>query len=161
MFVAQLPALERPRTGSGSNANVASSDRVHIARRVAPLTEVSVNPEYPTLKVRPFRPCQPAVAEFPLRSWNRARSSALRLQSKELMCEGDVAGLPRLRAALATYLRDARGVRCEAEQIIITAGAQEALSLSAALLVEPGDIVWIEDPGYLGARAAFIGAAAR
>jgi len=161
MFVAHLPALERPRTGSGSNANVASSDRVHIARRVAPLTEVSVNPEYPTLKVRPFRPCQPAVAEFPLRSWNRARSYALRLQAKELMCEGDVAGLPRLRAALATYLRDARGVKCGAEQIVITAGAQEALSLISASLVETGDAVWMEDPGYLGARASFLRAGAK
>ena len=77
------------------------------------------------------------------------------------MCEGEPAGLPRLRTALATYLRDARGVICETEQIIITAGAQEALSLIAASVIEAGDAVWIEDPGYLGARAAFIRAAAK
>ena len=60
-----------------------------------------------------------------------------------------------MRRALATYLRDSRGVRCEAEQIVITAGAQEALSLIAVLLIKRNDEVWIEDPGYLGARAAF------
>jgi GntR family transcriptional regulator/MocR family aminotransferase len=123
--------------------------------RLTALSEVSISPSYIGAKIRPFRPCQPAIDSFPLRNWNRARSYALRLHAGEVMCEVDAGGLPRLRRALAAYLRDSRGVHCEAEQIVITAGTQEALSLISNLLVERGDRVWIEDPGYLGARAAF------
>jgi GntR family transcriptional regulator / MocR family aminotransferase len=123
--------------------------------RLTALSEVSISPSYIGAKIRPFRPCQPAIDCFPLRNWNRARSYALRLHAGEVMCEVDASGLPRLRRALAAYLRDSRGVHCEAEQIVITAGTQEALSLIAELLIEGGDRVWIEDPGYLGARAVF------
>jgi GntR family transcriptional regulator/MocR family aminotransferase len=76
------------------------------------------------------------------------------------MFEADAAGLPRLRRALAVYLQDARGVRCDEDQIIITAGTQQALSLIGMALIDPGDRVWIEDPGYLGARAALLRAGA-
>jgi GntR family transcriptional regulator/MocR family aminotransferase len=161
IYVAHLPAVNRLPTITASSSHFALNERPRIARPFAALTKVRVTPEYPTSKVRPFRPCQPAIDQFPLRSWNRALSLALRLQAKELMHEGNVIGLPRLRASLATYLRDARGVRCEADQIIITAGAQEALSMIAESLVERGDSVCIEDPGYLGARAAFIRAEAK
>jgi GntR family transcriptional regulator/MocR family aminotransferase len=161
MYVARLPSVSTAAALKEGRSDTVAKGRPSIPRRAASLAKLSTTPEYPTRKVRPFRPCQPAVAEFPLRSWNRARSSALRLLSKELMREGEAAGLPRLRRALATYLRDARGVRCEAGQIVITAGAQEALSLIAATVVERGAPVWIEDPGYLGARAAFVRAGAR
>ncbi|MDQ3820338.1 MAG: PLP-dependent aminotransferase family protein, partial [Acidobacteriota bacterium] len=156
IYVAHLPAAGNLLITRALSSGTVSNERPRITRPIAALTKVSVNPDYPSSKVRPFRPCQPAVDQFPLRSWNRARSYALRFQSKELMQEGDVAGLPRLRAALATYLSDARGVKCEPDQIIITAGAQEALSLIAESLADRGDSVCIEDPGYLGARAAFI-----
>lgn len=153
VYVARLPSVTAASALKERRSDPVAKGKPSIPRRAASLAKVSTTPEYPTAKVRPFRPCQPAVVEFSLRSWNRARSSALRLLSKELMCEGEAAGLPRLRRALATYLRDARGMRCEAGQIIITAGAQEALSLIAASVVERGAPVWIEDPGYLGARA--------
>jgi GntR family transcriptional regulator / MocR family aminotransferase len=120
------------------------------------LLTARTTPSYSSSKVRPFRPCQPALEHFPIRNWNRARSYALRSQSRELFGEGDPAGLPRLRRALSVYLRDARGVRCTADQIVITTGTQQALYLIASLLINRGQRVWIEDPGYLGARAAMI-----
>jgi GntR family transcriptional regulator/MocR family aminotransferase len=153
IYVAALPRLHalsnvlKPPTPPTPQRSISSV--------VANLSRVNVSPEYPGGRLRPFRPCQPAIDLFPMRNWNRARSHALRMHSKELMCEGEVSGLPRLRRALATYLRDSRGVQCEAEQIMITAGTQEALSLIAGLLIKRDDEVWIEDPGYLGARAAF------
>ena len=128
--------------------------------RAARFSELSISPQYSTNKIRPFRPCQPASDHFPIRNWNRARSYALKQQAKELFTEGDAAGLPRLRSALATYLRESRGVRCTADQIIVTTGSQQALSLIADCFLRRGDPVWIEDPGYLGARAAFIRAGA-
>jgi GntR family transcriptional regulator/MocR family aminotransferase len=60
-----------------------------------------------------------------------------------------------LREAIAHHLRVSRGVRCDADQVVITEGAQSALSLCVSLLTNPGDTAWLEDPGYRGAKAAF------
>ncbi|MBN9219440.1 MAG: PLP-dependent aminotransferase family protein, partial [Mesorhizobium sp.] len=59
------------------------------------------------------------------------------------------------------YLFSARGVRCRPEQVVITTGAQAAFDLLARLLLDPGDTVWMEEPGYYGAKAAFTVAGAR
>lgn len=74
---------------------------------------------------------------------------------------GDPRGLPQLREAIATYLSAARGLRCDAERVIITSGAQQAIDLAARTLMDPGERVAIEDPSYPPARLAFsaIGAA--
>jgi GntR family transcriptional regulator/MocR family aminotransferase len=71
---------------------------------------------------------------------------------------GGAAGAPLLRAAIASYLRASRGVRCEAEQVVVTSGTQESLNLCTQLLADPGDLAWMEHPGYAGARAAFAAA---
>jgi GntR family transcriptional regulator/MocR family aminotransferase len=73
----------------------------------------------------------------------------------EVLGYGDPMGEPVLRDAIAAHLRMARGVRCDGAQIVITEGAQEALNLCVDLLTEPGDVAWVEDPGYRGAKAAF------
>ncbi len=132
-----------------------------LSARAAVLAGARISPEYSSALLRPFRPCQPAVDVFSLRTWNRARSSALRSASEHLLFLNDPAGLPRLRQTLCVYLRDARGVRCEPDQIIVTSGSQQALTLLASTLIDPGDAIWIEDPGYLGARAAFSAAGAK
>ncbi len=106
----------------------------------------------------PFRPCQPDVGLFPLLIWNRLRGRAMRQYGKNLLHyqENCVAGLPELRRNLAEYLRGSRGVQCDWRQIVITAGSQQALYLLARLLVPAvGNRVYMEDPGYLGARLAW------
>jgi GntR family transcriptional regulator / MocR family aminotransferase len=109
----------------------------------------------------PFRPCQPDARLFPLALWNRMRTRGLRLHGSALLHYQyrHPLGLPVLRRALATYLRESRGVRCSWEQVAITSGSQQALFLLARVL-EIGRGVLIEDPGYLGARAAFQSAGA-
>jgi GntR family transcriptional regulator/MocR family aminotransferase len=69
-------------------------------------------------------------------------------------------GLP-LRRALAAYLGTARAVRCEADQIMVVSGSQQALEVTARVLLDPGDPVWVEEPGYGGARDALAMAGAR
>ncbi len=61
---------------------------------------------------------------------------------------GDPRGEPRLRRAIADYLAAARGVRCHPEQIVLTSGTQQGLSLAAELLIDPGATAWVEDPCY-------------
>jgi GntR family transcriptional regulator/MocR family aminotransferase len=74
---------------------------------------------------------------------------------------GDPRGGIALREAIAAYLRSARGVRCEARQIVITSGAQQGLDLLIRAIIHPGDAVWVEDPCYPMALTAFRGAGAR
>jgi GntR family transcriptional regulator/MocR family aminotransferase len=110
----------------------------------------------------PFRPSQPDVRLFPIRLWNRHRARLLRRDSGILNYQSVFSsGLDSLREILADYLRDSRGVRCDWREIAITSGSQQALFLLANLLVAPGDRVYMEDPGYLGARLALLQAGAR
>ncbi len=112
----------------------------------------------PVLKApSPFRPCQPDVTLFPILIWNRLRGRVIRSSGANLLHYQAIcsSGLPELRERLAAYLRDHRGVRCEWRQIAITTGSQQALNLLAQLLIKRGDRVYMEDPGYLGARFAW------
>jgi GntR family transcriptional regulator/MocR family aminotransferase len=110
----------------------------------------------------PFRPSQPDVRLFPIRIWNRERARLLRRGTAILNYQSVFSsGFDGLRKILADYLRDSRGVRCDWREIAITSGSQQALFLLASLLVSPGDRVYLEDPGYLGARLALRQAGAR
>lgn len=108
--------------------------------------------------LKPLRPGHGDAREFPHEVWARClRRSAVRAAKREL---GPV-NRTRLRQALAHYLAASRGVRATADQILILPSAQAALTLIAAALITPGDDVWVEDPGYPGAAAAFRASGAR
>jgi len=107
---------------------------------------------------RPFATGIPAVDQFPVDLWHRLLSRRSRRVSRENLCYGDPAGYRPLREAIATYLAGARGVQCEPEQIIINTSSQQALDIAVRVLTDPGDAVWLEEPGYLGARGAFTAA---
>jgi GntR family transcriptional regulator/MocR family aminotransferase len=76
------------------------------------------------------------------------------------MAYGDAMGYPPFREAIAEYLSAVRGVRCESSQILVTTGSQQALQISAQVLLDPKDRVCMEEPGYPGARQAFMTAGA-
>jgi GntR family transcriptional regulator/MocR family aminotransferase len=109
----------------------------------------------------PFMPGVPALADFPLRRWQRCVAQAWRAVPAAALAGGGLGGAPVLRAAIASYLRAARGVRCEPEQVVVTSGTQESLALCAQVLADPGERAWMEHPGYAGARAAFSAAGLR
>jgi GntR family transcriptional regulator/MocR family aminotransferase len=102
----------------------------------------------------PFNPGCCSVDAITIESWRRVGSKQMKTFERVNLHYADPIGELSLRIEVAQYLRAARAVRCEPEQIIIVSGAQQALDLSLRVLVNPGDSVWIEDPGYLGARAA-------
>ncbi|MFJ2994150.1 PLP-dependent aminotransferase family protein [Pandoraea sp. NPDC087047] len=103
----------------------------------------------------PFTPGVPALTRFPASTWRRTLERVMRDAQPRHYHYGDPLGEPALREAIAAHLRISRGVRCDASQVVITEGAHEALILCVRLLTDPGDTVWMEDPGYRGAKAAF------
>ena len=104
---------------------------------------------------RPFNAGMADTSEFPWKLWQQIESRAAKTLGKDGLTFADPRGLPELKAALARYLAQFRGIRCEPEQVVIFNSAQQALHTLALSLLNPGDRVWIEDPCYLGARAAF------
>ncbi|MFF0629184.1 PLP-dependent aminotransferase family protein [Streptomyces sp. NPDC004296] len=101
-----------------------------------------------------FAPGVPALAQFPLAAWRRSLDRALQQGGTELLGYGPPQGELSLRTAILRHLALARGMHCTPEQIVITEGAQEALSLCVRLVTDPGDTAWVEDPGYRGAQTA-------
>jgi GntR family transcriptional regulator/MocR family aminotransferase len=109
-----------------------------------------------------FRYCRPAVDHFPVDEWRRLlQRHCQRGRSELLDYAGDGKGYRPLREAIARYLGRARAVNCTPDRILIVNGSQQALQLSAQILVNRGDNVVVEDPGYLGARQAFVTQGAR
>ncbi|WP_233833627.1 MocR-like pyridoxine biosynthesis transcription factor PdxR [Paraburkholderia sp. ZP32-5] len=112
-------------------------------------------PQNPVDNGYALTPGTPALDRFPLAAWRRALERAMERAWPQALGYGTPAGEPALRDAIAAHLRMARGVRCDGSQVVITEGAQEALNLCVRLFTNPGDIAWVEDPGYRGAKAAF------
>src|SRR5438046_3652332 len=102
-----------------------------------------------------FVPAVAALDEFPIEVWERLRGQVLAQKGAHLLQYASSRGDHELRKALATYLCDYRGARCDPDQIIITAGTQQAMMISAMALVNRGEVAWIEDPGFYQARRAF------
>ncbi|MFN3357878.1 MAG: PLP-dependent aminotransferase family protein [Pseudomonas sp.] len=112
-------------------------------------------PVPPSGPPRAFRVGVPAFDLFPFEVWAKLNAAFWRKPDLQQLCYGDPAGDERLRGLIAAYLRSSRGMQCTAEQIVITSGAQQAISLCAQLLVAPGDTVAVENPGYRAAGHAF------
>ncbi|NER65991.1 PLP-dependent aminotransferase family protein [Pseudomonas sp. MAFF212427] len=110
---------------------------------------------------RAFQVGLPAFDLFPFEVWAKLQAGFWRNPDPASLGYGDPAGDPLLRELIATYLRRSRGLSCTAEQIVITSGAQQAISLCAQLLLAPGDGVAVENPGYRAAGKAFAMAGAQ
>jgi GntR family transcriptional regulator/MocR family aminotransferase len=161
------------RTGSGSYVTSELPDAMSIA---APRAEVAPKRGSPGLSVRgrglaeirvtlsadgpprAFRTGVPALDAFPVDLWSRLAQQAWKNVELSQLGYGHSAGYGPLRSAIADYLRAARAVVCEPEQVLVVSGSQEALFLAALTLLDPGDTVWFEEPGYRGARTALLAA---
>ncbi|UGQ46691.1 MocR-like pyridoxine biosynthesis transcription factor PdxR [Massilia endophytica] len=105
-----------------------------------------------------FVPGVPDLDSFPMALWRRMLDRAWRTLEPRKLNYGNPAGEMTLREAIADHLRASRGVVCEAAQVFITDGSQSSLDLCARACADQGETVWVEDPGYGGAVAAFRGA---
>ena len=139
-YVAQdLP--ERP----GGRAKAAKATRTarYGAPRLAGKVDVTVQNDD-----RPFNLGRTLIDQRTADQWRRLTAKTLRAMAKSHLGYGDPRGSAELRSAIAAYLAGARGVRCDAEQIIVTSGTQHALDLIVRVLLPAGSEAWVEDPGY-------------
>jgi GntR family transcriptional regulator/MocR family aminotransferase len=110
---------------------------------------------------RAFRLGVPALDLVPTRLWSQLLARRTRSATLAQLDYGDPAGLKALREAIAAHVSTTRGTHCTADQVFVVAGAQRGLEWICRLLLDPGDAVWLEEPGYPGARSALVGAGAR
>lgn len=103
-------------------------------------------------QVLPFQLGLPALDAFPRKTWARLGGRHLRHLDTMALASPDPAGHEPLRRAVATYLGISRGISCTHDQVFITAGYRGALELVCRTLLQPSDVGWFEDPGYLFAR---------
>jgi GntR family transcriptional regulator/MocR family aminotransferase len=146
-------------TKSADLPGVLSSKGIHS--EVMQRLEQNHLPTPPGGPPRAFRVGVPAFDLFPFDVWAKLNAAFWRKPDLQQLCYGDPAGDRRLRELIAAYLRSSRGMQCSAEQIVITSGAQQGISLCAQLLTKPGDVVAIENPGYRAAGHAFAVAGAQ
>jgi GntR family transcriptional regulator/MocR family aminotransferase len=104
---------------------------------------------------RAFAACVPDLSQLRFDIWHKLLTKCwqgARTSDTQYAAPG---GHPRLRAAIAAHVTLTRQVRCKPEQVVIVNGAQHGLDLCARFFAEPGDVVWVENPGYPGARRVF------
>lgn len=152
-YVCDIPPDTQARP-NGRPGRAAPGARAKIANARVPLGRDEGG-------VRPFRATLPALDEFPHMLWSRIVSRHAHEMAPAHLAYGDPAGAGALRAAIAPYLRTARAVNCEGEDVLITSGSQAGLRISSAVVLARGDRVAMENPGYPGARAAFEAAGAQ
>jgi GntR family transcriptional regulator/MocR family aminotransferase len=124
-----------------------------VARQIASLPVTQYAQWW--LRFGAFGVGQVAFDQFPIQAWSKLVARHSRDMQRRSFHYGDPMGSPALREAVAGYLRTSRSVRCEPEQVMIVAGSQQALEISARVLFEPGSRVWTEEPGYRFGQGAF------
>ena len=158
-FVSELFRWSVQRAHRLGRLEATGSSKPIAARARAALQGVAVLP--PTRRIGPaFRAYEPALDHFPVELWARVAARVMRHAPRSLYGQGCASGYGPLKKAIADYVGPARGVRCSPDQIIVTSGTQQPLDLLSRVLLDPGDKVWMEDPGYSGALDAFRSAAA-
>lgn len=168
--------LVESRTGAGTFVSaVLAAARPMPLKPTSESTQATPRPEPPVLSTvmqqavqrfgtrqrlphvtRAFTTALPAFDAFPQAQWARLSAKYLRGGRDELMGYGDPNGSPQLRRAIASHLRANRGITCDPEQLFIVGGAQQAFHLIGSTLLNPGDKVWFENPGAIGARNSLI-----
>ncbi len=151
------------RVGAGAFVSLDLPDPFPTSQRPTHDTP-ALGPRFAPDRSRPFGPMvptdQPSLDDLPFTSgrcmmdaraqdaWRRASLRAVRAMGPADFGYTDPRGLPELRSSVCDYLRAARAVRCDPDQVIITSGTQHAIDVAVRALLRPGDQVWVEDPSY-------------
>jgi GntR family transcriptional regulator/MocR family aminotransferase len=153
LHAAQVEAA--PEHSSRTRRGPQLSGRGHALANLV-ITGPRGRPEEPAA----FRPRRPPLDAFPFNLWGRLVRERWRAFEHETLDYGDPAGYMPLRQSIARHLRVTRGIDCPAESVIITSGSQQALDIVFRSILDPGDAIWVEDPGSLDARGPLVASGA-
>jgi len=136
------------------------SDTVAVVPRLSHATRHAI-PDFTTRtrlphKSQAFVTALPALDAFPMAQWAKLSARHWRKDRDHITGYGEPFGYMPLRRAIARQLNASRGIKCDPQQVFITNGAQRAFSVIGGMLVNPGEPIWFENPGAIGARNAFI-----
>ena len=160
------------RVGAGTVVSASLPDQltstqrngaIRAATRSGPRALAKCKPIFPQLDAMPwfkvwgaFRVGQVAFDQFPHQVWSTLVARRCRAMDAKSAHYGNLMGSDALRAAIVNYLRVARSVRCETEQVMIVNGSQQALEIATRVLLGSGSRVWVEEPCYRLARDVFV-----
>jgi GntR family transcriptional regulator / MocR family aminotransferase len=150
---------DRPRTrvaARGAASQHPPMSRRGMALAATPSTALKIGSA-----PRAFRIGTPALDCFPIHLWARLANRRWKSVTLAQLDYSDPAGLLALREAIADHVGRSRGTSCTADQVVIVSGAQHGLEWICRLLIDPGDIAWMEEPGYPSAHGALVAAGAR
>src|SRR5580658_1475542 len=148
-----LPDLLTSSAATGTRLAPTRSGPRPVARRASKLPRAEGSPWLQGWGA--FCVGQVAFDQFPLPLWSNLVARRCKNMDFRSFHYGELMGSQALRETIASYLRTARSLHCEAEQVMVVSGSQQALEISARVLFDPGSPVWIEEPGYRLAREAF------
>jgi GntR family transcriptional regulator/MocR family aminotransferase len=157
---ARAPAGTRAPTGTGTRgpAGAGAGGAVEAGAEAALRPSPRFAGWSPYFRPPPYgcrfdlRPGLPDPSLFPAAMWRRRVAAAVAAEHREY---GDPAGRIRLRRAIAGWVARSRSVAAGEDTVVVTSGTQHAVDLVARILLEPGDCVAIEDPGYVPVRRLF------
>ncbi|MTH99074.1 PLP-dependent aminotransferase family protein [Roseibium sp. RKSG952] len=154
-FVSEALAAQKPAavTPTGNGGHTAEPRLSHAAIHAVP--DFGPRSRLPH-KSKAFISALPALDAFPMAQWAKLSARHWRKERDHITGYGAPFGYEPLRAAIARQLNASRGIKCDPHQIFITNGAQRAFSLVGGMLVNPGEPIWFENPGAIGARNAFV-----
>lgn len=147
-----------PNPIASSNSSTANRQKVSLGPRLvssSPMPGHFARNQFAHRTWGAFNVGQVAFDQFPFRIWNRIVARHCRKATATSFDYGDPLGLEDLREAIAVYIRTARAVRCEADQVMIVSGTQQALEITSRVLLDTKSSVWMEEPGYGFARRIF------
>ncbi|BBK32436.1 GntR family transcriptional regulator [Stella humosa] len=155
-FVSGALNSDRPQQPPDAGRSGTSRREPRLSRAMAwAVDRFGPRPRLPH-QPRPFVTALPAFDAFPMAQWARLMAKHWRADRTEVMGYGEPSGHAGLRRAIAGHLRSNRGIPCEADEIFIVGGAQQAFHLVGSVLLDPGDRVWFENPGAIGARNSLL-----
>ena len=161
-YVSDALKAIRPETpGAGRPGKASLREPARLAKLAeSASTQYFSRLPHPT-NSRAFVTGTPDLDAFPVALWARLTARHWRQSRSEMLGYPDAGGLMWLRRAISQHLRANRGVACEPEEIFIFSGAQDAFNRIGNTLLDPGDAVWFENPGAIGARNSLISSGAK
>ena len=159
-FVSRALEAERPRPQGATAGPAVQPPPARLSRAMTQAVSLFAERRRLPSAARAFTTALPAFEAFPMAQWARLAARHWRGSRNDVMGYGEPFGHPALRQAIALHLRANRGIGYDAEQIFIVGGAQQAFHLIGLTLLDPGDKVWFENPGAIGARNSLIASGA-